>query len=112
MTGSIKDTIRALRPRCKGPRSEASGGVASVLPEHVPDNVKKAAVQSRRVRLVELPGQAGLQRGDDRAVLWPVRIEVEDLSKLLGGEAPLVHASPRSLARTSHPDRRTLVLDR
>jgi hypothetical protein len=53
-------------------------------------------VRGRGDWLVELPGQAGLQGSDDRAILRPVRVEVEHLSKLLGGEASSFHGGPRS----------------
>ena len=44
--------------------------------------------------LVELPGQAGLQGSDDRAILRPVRVKVEHLSKLLGVKPRRSMAAP------------------
>jgi hypothetical protein len=51
-------------------------------------------VRGRGDWLFELPGQAGLQRSDDRAILRPVRVEVEHLSKLLGVKPRRSMAAP------------------
>jgi hypothetical protein len=72
--------------------------VTPVLPEQLPDDVSQAVVPSRHLLRIELAGRAGLQCGDRRAVLRPVRVEVENLSKLSGGEASLVHVCRRSRA--------------
>jgi hypothetical protein len=66
--------------------------------EQLPHDVSEAAVRGTGDWLVELPGRAGLQGSDGRAVLRPVRVEVEDLSKLSGGEASVFHLCRRSLA--------------
>jgi hypothetical protein len=72
--------------------------VTPVLPEQLPDDVSQAAVPSRHLLRIELAGRAGLQCADSRVVLRPVRVEVEDLSQLSGGEASVVHVCRRSLA--------------
>jgi hypothetical protein len=66
--------------------------------EQLLHDVSEAAVPGMGDWLVELPGQAGLQGSDGRAVLRPVRVEVEDLSKLSGGEASPFHVCRRSRA--------------
>jgi hypothetical protein len=73
--------------------------VTSVLPEHLLGYITKAAVGSRCSRLVVLAGQAGLQGGDRRAVRRAIRVEAEDVAKLLVGEAVSAHAGPRSCAK-------------
>jgi len=72
--------------------------VPAVPVEQPPHDVSKAAVRGTGDWLIELPGRAGLQGTDGRAVLRPVRVEVEDLSKLLGGEVSVFHVCRRSLA--------------
>jgi hypothetical protein len=37
-----------------------------------------------------------LERRDDRTVLWPIKVEIENVPKFLTREAPLTHSRIRS----------------
>src|SRR5436190_24228520 len=69
-----------------------SDRAASALVQQ-PHRGASAPRPGRRWHRGELAGQAGLEGGDGGAVLRPLRVEVEDVTKFFAGEAVLAHVT-------------------
>jgi hypothetical protein len=64
--------------------------------QQLSDDVSNVALRRTGPGLVKQAGWAGLQRSNGWPILWPVRLQVEDVAKFLMGEAMVAHAAPRS----------------